>query len=266
MTDRSRGTGGAVGPPWSVDLIADLQAGVLDQREATELWPQVEADPEARAILAALSSTSADLAELGAAPVEPMPDHLWARIDAAITQEAAQRAASTQPPVAAPAPSERLAPVVGIDAARRKRNKRIGWGAGILTAAAAAVAAIAITVPSNQTTNGDAIAQPTPPPTQGSEPPLALREGELNASAIGPAIGARDFGPLQNEDRLDECVAANGIDPAVKPAGVRGVTIDGRPATLVVLVTGKIGQFRLLALSPDCGPSTPGKIFDRTIG
>lgn len=270
MTDQYRGTGGAVGPPWSVDLLADLHAGVLDENEAAELWPRVEADPEARAILEALDATSADLADLTAGPVEPMPAQFAARLDAAVAQEARDRAATNSPAQAGPAtPAEQpVAPVVSLDAARRKRNKRIGWGAGILTAAAAAVAAIAIAVPAGNTTGGDAVAQPTdsPPPDAGSEAPLALQESEVNASAIGPVINARDFGPLENEQRLDACLEANGIDPTVRPAGIRGATIDGSPATLVVLTTGQLGQFRLVALSPSCGPGTPGLVFDKTVG
>jgi hypothetical protein len=38
MTDEGRGVGGTVGPPWSVDVLADLHAWVLDGREAAELW------------------------------------------------------------------------------------------------------------------------------------------------------------------------------------------------------------------------------------
>ncbi|OZM72694.1 hypothetical protein CFN78_13780 [Amycolatopsis antarctica] len=270
MTDRSRGTGGAVGPPWSVDLLADLQAGVLDEREAAELWPRVEHDPEALAILAALDSTSADLAGLAEAPAEPMPAHFAARLDAALAQESQQRAAatSTAGPAAVPAAAAEpgVAPVVSMDAARRKRNKRIGWGAGVLTAAAAAVAAIAIVVPSNSTTGGDAVAQPSSAPAPGAEPPLALQEEGLNAGAIGPAVNARDFGPLENEDRLAACMESNGIDPSIKPAGIRGVTVDGQPATLILLPSGQIGQFRLVAFAPDCGPGNPGTVFDRTVG
>ncbi|NBH03925.1 hypothetical protein GTY80_11810, partial [Amycolatopsis sp. SID8362] len=62
MTDESRGIGGTVGPPWSVDVLADLHAGVLDDAQAAELWPLVHADPEAQAILDALDATQADLA------------------------------------------------------------------------------------------------------------------------------------------------------------------------------------------------------------
>src|SRR3954466_15655922 len=89
MTDESRGIGGTIGPPWSVDVLADLHAGVLDDTEAAELWPLVNADPEARAILDALDATQADLASLADAPAPPMPAEFAARLDAALAAEAA---------------------------------------------------------------------------------------------------------------------------------------------------------------------------------
>src|SRR5438067_1240607 len=79
MTDESRGLGGTVGPPWSVDVLADLHAGVLDDHEAAELWPLVNADPEARAILDALDATQSDLSSLAEAPAPPMPAEFAAR-------------------------------------------------------------------------------------------------------------------------------------------------------------------------------------------
>src|SRR5438445_13335894 len=95
MTDESRGIGGTIGPPWSVDVLADLHAGVLDDARATELWPIVNADPEARAILDALDATQADLAALADAPAPPMPAEFAARLDAALAAEAAATFPST---------------------------------------------------------------------------------------------------------------------------------------------------------------------------
>ncbi|WP_026360525.1 hypothetical protein [Amycolatopsis nigrescens] len=256
MTDESRGTGGVVGPPWSVDLLADLQAGVLDEHTAAELWPRVEADPEAREIIAALEATSSDLAGLGSAPVEPMPAEFAARLDAALAEEARQHFA-----VPAPRQSE-PAPVVSLDAARQRRKKRVGWATGIVAVAAAAVAAIAIVVPSGNTPGTPNVAQP--PPGDG-EAPLALQGDGSNASPA-QANGVRDFGPLGSQERLDSCLTANGFDASVKPVGFRPVTVDGKSAVLVVLTTGKLAQFRLVAFPATCGPGGEGPIFDKFVG
>src|SRR6185369_2823786 len=143
MTDESRGIGGTVGPPWSVDVLADLHAGVLEDAQAAELWPLVNADPEARAILDALDATQADLASLADAPAPPMPAEFAARLDAALAAEAA----AAFPGQAQTRPAPRDAQVVDLAAARRRRNKRLGWAAGVLTAAAAAVVAVTIAIP-----------------------------------------------------------------------------------------------------------------------
>jgi hypothetical protein len=254
MTDESRGIGGTVGPPWSVDVLADLHAGVLDDAQAAELWPLVNADPEARAILDALDATQADLASLADVPAPPMPAEYAARLDAALAAEAAARFPAAQP--AAPD-----APVVDLAAARRRRNKRLGWAAGVLTAAAAAVVAVTVAIPDTSQQSGTPdVAAPAPSgPTVGSD-------GSGAQALVGKAIGVRDFGPLQNEDRLDACIAAAGLDPKVRPEGIRPVNVGGKAGVMIILTTGKLAQFRLVAFGADCGPGNPAVLFDKVVG
>src|SRR4051812_1376286 len=117
-SDGRQGT--PIDPPWSVDLLADLHAGVLDAETEAALRPRVESDPDALAVLAALDATLADLSSL---PPIPMPRDVAERIDAAIAAEAR----GARPPV------------VSLNDARKRKNKRLGWGASVLVAAAAAV-------------------------------------------------------------------------------------------------------------------------------
>ncbi|WAL65629.1 hypothetical protein ORV05_32915 [Amycolatopsis cynarae] len=249
MTDESRGIE-AAGPPWSVDLLADLHAGVLDEAQASRLWPQVDSDPEARAVIDALEATAADLAALTTAPAPPMPEDVAARIDAALAREAA---------------SPQLAPVVSLDAARRKRNRRIGWISGVVAVAAAAVAAVAIAIPGNSGSDGSGSSQ-VAQPTAGQavpNPPLALRSDHPQA-ALGPlSQGVKDYGPFGTPQKLGACLQAAGFTAQADPIGVRPGTVDGKPAVLVLLTTGKLAEFRLVALSPDCG-SRP--LLDQVIG
>src|SRR4051812_498492 len=100
-----------MGPPWSIDLIADLHAGVLPPEVAAQLRPRVEADADAVEVLRALDATLEDLHSL---PPIPMPDHVAARIDAALAAEARPG----------------IAPVVSLNDARRRRNRRLGFGGG----------------------------------------------------------------------------------------------------------------------------------------
>lgn len=251
MTDTRRPAGGPSGPPWSVDVLADLHAGVLDEAEAARLWPRVEADPEAMAVIAALDATRSDLAELGRAQATPIPTHVAARIDAALAAERHHGAGGVPHAAAGP---------IDLAAARRRRHRRLGWTAGLLTAAAAVAGAVAISVPNN-TTAGNPVAQPTTEPG----PPLTLRADDLGR-ALGNTLGEHDYGPLESRQRLDACRSAAGLETDAEPAGVRPVTIDGERAVLVVLTTGRFGQYRLIAFSPACGPGNPGILEDRTVG
>jgi hypothetical protein len=267
MTDESRGVGGAAGPPWSVDLLADLHAGVLDEHQAAELWPRVNNDPEALAVIEALEATTADLASLALEPVPPMPAEYAARLDAALAAEASTRQAASFPvttpiPAAAPsAPAAGGAPVVDLAAARRKRNRRLGWGAGALTAAAAAIVVVAVTVPgTSQQTGTPGVAAPAP------SGPSVSGDGNGAEALLGGAMGVRDFGPLQDEQRLDACVTAAGLDAKVRPAGIRPVNVGGKAGVLVIYTTGKLAQYRIVAFGADCGPGNPDKLFDKIVG
>ncbi len=261
MTDESRGIGGTVGPPWSVDVLADLHAGVLDDAETSRLWPLVNADPEARAILDALDATQSDLASLADTPAPPMPAEFAARLDAALAAEAAAAFPSRG---ATPAPRQAGsgdAQVVDLAAARRRRNKRLGWAAGVLTAAAAAVVAVTIAIPgTSQQTGTPGVAAPPPSgPSVGSD-------GSGAQALIGKAVGVRDFGPLRTEDKLDACIAAAGLDPKVRPEGIRPVNVGGKSGVMIILTTGKLAQFRLVAFGADCGPGNPAVLFDKVVG
>lgn len=247
MTDESRGIE-AAGPPWSVDLLADLHAGVLDQAEAERLWPQVNADPEAQAIIEALEATTADLATLGSAPAPPMPQDVAARIDAALVREVEQ--------------SFGLAPVVSIDAARRRRNRRIGWISGVVAVAAAAVVAVAVALPNGGITGGNPVAQP---PQAGQGGPLVVQSDHPEA-VVGQLNGSKDYGGLGSADKLNACLQAAGFAPTANPVGVRPGTIDGQQAILVLLTTGKVAQFRLVAFAPTCGAGNSGVLMNKVIG
>jgi hypothetical protein len=151
--------------------------------------------------------------------------------------------------------------VVDLAAARRRRNKRLGWAAGVLTAAAAAVVAVTVAIPDTSQQSGTPnVAAPAPSgPTVGSD-------GSGAQALVGKAIGVRDFGPLQNEDRLDACIAAAGLDPKVRPEGIRPVNVGGKAGVMIILTTGKLAQFRLVAFGADCGPGNPAVLFDKVVG
>ncbi|MDQ2583055.1 hypothetical protein [Saccharothrix yanglingensis] len=241
------------GPPWSVDLLADLHAGALDPETEAELRPLVEDDPEARAVLAALDATLADLRDL---PPIPMPRAVADRLDAALAAEARSSAR--------PAP---VAPVVDLAAARAKRAKRLGWGAGVVVAAAAAVGIAVLTVPGNDPAGDGNGNQAQPGDTQDSQvsPPLAVRDQEFGP-VFGDVLKAQNYGPLENQDKLTGCLQGANIT-AGKPIGVSPITLDERPAVMAILPGGKPGAYRIVVVDPDtCGPDNPdGVLANSTI-
>jgi hypothetical protein len=152
-----------------IDLLADYIGEALDDAERERVARLVADDPEWRSAYALLSpavaSMSAELGALGAA-AEPMPDHLWVRLNDAFTVPTTSSVPSTDAtaadsPVAEPsiidpalaAPTEpHLAPVrgdrhlvsvptSGSDRKRTSRRRRLRWAAPI--AAAAGVVAFA---------------------------------------------------------------------------------------------------------------------------
>jgi hypothetical protein len=256
MTGIERGSGG---PPWSVDLLADLQAGALDPKAAARLWSQVNADPEAMAVLAALEATQADLREFAMAPAPPMPAHFAARLDAAIATESQARAQAYIPQQAV-APGH--APVISLDEARKRRNKRLGWGAGFLVAAAAAVGIAFAALPTG--TTGSPVAGSTPGASAEAPGPLNFKSDELGDSQLKAANGQNDYGPFSDKSKLTACMEANGISAKAQPLGGRQVKVDGKPGTLLVFAHGA-GQFRLIVVGPDCGPGNPSKLADKNV-
>jgi hypothetical protein len=246
MSGSERRQGTPIDPPWSVDLLADLHAGVLDEETANALRPRVEADPDARAVLEALDATMADLASL---PPIPMPADVAARIDAALAAEA--RGAQ--------------APVVSLNAARQ-RKKRLGWGAGVLVAAAAAVGVAVLVVPGANTGGQDAAPAPTRSAGSGSSnsAPLPYVKGENFGPVIGDVLKAQNYGPLENQDTLAGCLKGGNI-PAAKPLGVSPINLDDRSAVMAILPGGRPGAFRIVVLDPEtCGPDNPNGVLADT--
>jgi hypothetical protein len=271
MTGIDRRDDTPMGPPWPVDVLADLHAGVLDTAVSDELWPKVRSDPQAQAVLDSLDATQAELTGLATRPPPPMPAHFAARLDAAIAAEAAAMFAAPaprQPLPVAHQPAPPVAPVIDLAAARGRRNRRMGWGAGVLVAAAA-VAVVVIAIPHGSTTPGGAIAEPPPSIGAGSTgggSPVALRGDQLTATTAASALGRSDYGPLADPTRRAACLAANGVDANRTPAGAMRVTLDGKPGILMVLTTGKLAQYRLLVVGSDCAAGHPDTLANTVIG
>ena len=290
MSGERRRSEAPQGPPWPPELLAELHAGALAPQEAEELRARAHDDDEARAVLAALDSAGEDLNSL---PAPTVPDDVAARLDAALDAEvramrqhhggtggqetrtrampAAPVAQEAQSPVGTPTPEAPTAEhdgaeVVDLAAARNRRRRRFGLGAGLLAAAAATTGIVVFTaMPGDQEMQAGTQHPPTAQPQPESSPPLALSSSELSPPEFQEVFRSDQLGTLSDPQKLIGCLQANGIDSG-KPLAARTVTIDGRPGQMLVLPAGRIGEFRLLTVGPDCGPGNPATISDSTFG
>lgn len=260
MSGEQRHPGVPQDPPWSLDLLADLHAGVLDQATADELNRQLDTDPEARAAFDALDAVGRDLADL---PPLTIPDDVSTRIDAALADEVRAWSTSTS---ATPDSVEDAGAQVHSFAEARQRRRRFGWGAGLLTTAAAVAAVVVASTTLLNTGTGQEATGPSSVPSSASSA-LTLR-GEtvmLSPQQLTGALKAEEYGALSDPRQLLGCLQANGISSG-KPMGAQKITFNGRPGELLILPTGQLGQFRLLAVGTDCGPGNPATLSDSTFG
>ncbi|GAA2334612.1 hypothetical protein GCM10009854_07880 [Saccharopolyspora halophila] len=273
MSGEYRRAGAPQGPP-SLEELADLHAGALDEQAAAELRRRVDADPEARETLAALDATSAELGDL---PPLTMPADVSGRIEDALAQEVRNR--TPQQPVAPhqqvpgqPAPAQQPATggqVVDFAAAKRRRNQRWALGAGLAGVAAAAAAVVFAVLPG--TGQQDQTALPGQQPGGNSapaNPPMALRgdQVQLNGEQFSQVMKSDQYlRSLNDPQRLISCLQANGVSGG-KPMGAKEITLNGQRAQLLILPDGGIGKFRLLTVGPGCGQGNPATLSDSTFG
>lgn len=98
------------GPPWDVDDVADVHAGLFPAEATAELLARIKSDPDGAAILAALDSTVDDLSLL---PPLLMPEKYVMRVEAALFAE--RRTAAATRPIARERLGALLAPGAGGD-------------------------------------------------------------------------------------------------------------------------------------------------------
>ncbi|MGJ0118654.1 hypothetical protein ACQ7HM_05565 [Williamsia sp. MIQD14] len=245
------------GPPFSIDLVADLHAGVLPEDEAAVLWPRVRADPAARRILDALDATRADLASAPVADEAP-PAAVAAAIDATLTNLEQQSRAPRTP---AQTEVESLADArARLRDAGRRRGLLIALAAAAVISVVTLVVAISTASMSSQGTVTNADPSPTSVPSAGAAiSPVAL------LSVLGRSGASFDGSPA-DAARLQRCLGANGVEPSTPVVGSGTLTVDGGPRTVVLLGTGQAGRFDALVVGTDCDTGRPSLISRQRIG
>lgn len=235
-------------PPLTVERLADLQAGLLDDDEAARVRKQIRADPAAQETLRALNHVRRDLAALGADPrsAPDTPPAVVARITAALR--------SATVPASRSGAAHALRP-------RSRPTRKVAAAAG----AAAAIAAIGV---------GTAALLHSPPPTP-SAPSTALHITvsrapttiQLSAPEILGLLESRpDYGPLNDPARRASCLTGLGYSGSTEVLGARPVEVSGRPAVLLVLPGDTPDRLTALAVAPNCSAADTGLLANTAVG
>jgi hypothetical protein len=236
-------------PPLTVEALADLQAGLVDDDTAARLRKKVRADPDARQTMDALNRVRRDIAALGtdtssAPEVAPqVVDSVAAALRTERPERSRRRAAHTVRP------------------GRLPRSARVAVAVAGLAAAAAAVwlgTAALITAP-----------PPTPSrPTTAehitvSRPPMTIPLSDQQILAL--LDRQPDLGPFADPQRRTSCLAGLGYPADARVLAARPVEIAGRPAILLVLPGDTPGTVAALAVAPTCSSVDTGLLADRIV-
>lgn len=238
-------------PQTPIELLAELDAGALDDARAEQLRQDARKHPEWAMVLSALTTTRARLA---AAPV-PQP-----------SPEQTARWAATLAGLGTPHHrGDTARPAVGC------RRHRYGprWFGALGAVAAAAALALVIVIGGSVT---PAPVAPTPVPAEPGpvdtgRAPLVLSRDRLatDTRVAGSGVAGRDLGPLTDPGRLAGCLTEVGAR-GVSPLGGRGVLLDGRPGVLLALPTSVPGRIRLLVVAPGCAAGHAEVLADVLVG
>jgi hypothetical protein len=235
-------------PPLTVEALADLQAGLLDDDTAARMRKQVRTDPDARQTMDALNRVRHDIADLGA-DAASAPDVAPEVVDGIAATLRAER----------PDRSRRAAHTV--DPGRLPRSTRVAVAAAGLTAAAAAawLGTAALMTPPATTPSRPTTAEHITV----SRPPMTIPLSDRQILAL--LEEKPDFGRLADPQRRTSCLAGLGYPANARVLGARTLQIGGRPAVLLVLPADTPGAVTALAVAPTCSSVETGLLADRHV-
>jgi hypothetical protein len=236
-------------PPLTVESLADLQAGLLDDDTAARLRKKVRTDPDAQRTMNALNRVRRDVAALGA-DASSAPD---------VAPDVVDRIASGLR--AEPPERTRRGAAHTIRPGRLPRSARVAVGVTGLVAAAVAAwlgTAALITAPAptpSRPTTAEHITVSRPPGT------IPLSDQQILALLDDQP----DFGPLADPRRRTSCLAGLGYPSDARVLGARPVQIAGRPAVVLLLPADTPDAVTALAVAPNCSAVDTGLLADRIV-
>jgi hypothetical protein len=231
-----------VDPAPTVEVLADLQAGLLDDEAAARVRRQVRSDPHAERALRALHQVRRDVAAAGAdaTSAPEVPPEVTAKISAALT--------SVDPVPRGAAHSARPQ----LRSARTIAT--VGGLCAVLAAVAVGTAAL--------------LRAPAPAPSTPttalhitvSTPPMVI---PLTQAEIWALLGrAPDYGPLGSPlgdpPRRASCLGGLGYSASTPVLGARPIEINARPGVLLVVPADTPGNLAVYAVAPNCSAADTG--------
>jgi hypothetical protein len=244
-------------PPLTAEVLADLQAGLLDDDAAARVRRRVRADPEAQRILRALNQVRRDVAALGADPdaAPDAPQEVIARISAALRSADAPPGGSrgSGSHLARPhiRPAKVFAGIAGVCAVV----------AAIAVGTAALINAPAPT-PSTPAT-AEHITVSTPPPV------IPLSQAQIlalldDSPDYGPGAGPLSS-PLNDPPRRASCLTGLGFPASTRVLGAKPVEINARPGVLLVLPGDTPNELAVFAVALNCSAADTGLLANTQI-
>jgi hypothetical protein len=234
-------------PPLTVELLADLQAGLLDDDAAARVRKRVREDPQAEQTLRALNQVRRDLAALGADPTSApdVPPQVTARISAAL-----RSAGETQPhPGAAHSARPHIRPA-------RLTATVVGVGAVLAAIGVGTAALINAPEPAPSTpVTAEHITVSTPPMT------IPLSQAEI----LGLLNRSPDYGPLSDPARRASCLGGLGYPASTQVLGARPIEINTRPGVLLVLPGGMPDDLAVFAVALNCSAADTGLLANTQV-
>jgi hypothetical protein len=225
--------------PLTAELLADLQAGLLDDDAAAQVRRQVREDPEAAGVLRALNQVRSDVAAVGADPASApdTPPAVTARISAALRSASGPAtggaAHSVRPHMR---PARLIAGAAGFCAV----VAAIGFGTAALVNAPAPT-------PSSQIT-AEHITVSTPPMV------IPLSQAQI----LGLLNRSPDYGPLNDPARRASCLTGLGYPASTQVLGAQQIDINARPGVLLVLRGDTPDNLVVLAVALNCSAADTG--------
>jgi hypothetical protein len=234
-------------PALTVELLADLQAGLLDDDDAARVRRQVREDPEAADALHALNQVRRDLAATGAAPAADAPPGVAARISGALRSSRSPSDAAAHAARPQVRPARLIAGVLGV---------------------CAVVAAIGVGTAALVTAPGPAPSAPTTAQhLTVSMPPLVIPLSQADIAGLtghGP-----DFGPLGaallDPSRRASCLSGLGYPASTQVLGARPIEINNRSAVVLVLPGDTADNLAAFAVAPNCSAADTGLLASTQI-